>query len=163
MYAWTWFHTHPNYYVSVELFHESTLPRLSTPFSNNVCCHVPRQKSNIMRNMIGQWWPRPRKIFSPPSDFLQTIHYSPQSWSLDGKPVLRPPWSVLLNTPQESTIYQQCSFISLSTVRLGRICEHLLIETYLTEVSSLVRGWLRVHAIFFYLPLLSLAGTLVLW
>ena len=31
---------------------------------------------------------------------------------------------------------------------------------YLTEVSSLVRGWLRVHAIFSYLPLLSLVGTI---
>ena len=30
----------------------------------------------------------------------------------------------------------------------------------LTEVSSLVRGWLRVHAIFFYLPLLSLVGNI---
>ena len=31
---------------------------------------------------------------------------------------------------------------------------------YLTEVSSLVRGWLRVHAIFSYLPLLSLVGNI---
>ena len=30
---------------------------------------------------------------------------------------------------------------------------------YLAEVSSLVRFWLRVHAIFFYLPLLYLVGS----
>ena len=35
----------------------------------------------------------------------------------------------------------------------------LPLSLYITEVSFLVRGTLRVHAICFYLPLLSLAGN----